>query len=47
MRFLEISVGAEPRAYAITIVVPASADPGKVLPRVEAIVSSFETLGNR
>ena len=47
VRFLEISVGAEPQDYAITIVVPFAADPGAVLPRIEAIVSSFETFGKR
>ena len=47
VRFLEISVGAEPHDYAITIVVPFASDPAKVLPRIEAIVSSFETLGER
>jgi hypothetical protein len=45
VRFLEISVGAEPHDYAITIIVPFASDPAKVLPRVEAIVSSFEALG--
>jgi hypothetical protein len=47
VRFLEISVGAEPQDYAITIVVPFASDPGTVLPRIEAIVSSFETLDDR
>jgi len=46
VRFLEISVGADPQDYAITIVVPFASDPGDVLPRIEAIVSSFETLGS-
>jgi hypothetical protein len=27
--------------------VPFASDPAKVLPRIEAIVSSFETLGER
>jgi hypothetical protein len=47
VRFLDISVGAEPQNYAITIVVPFTSDPGKVLARIEAIVSSFETLRKR
>jgi hypothetical protein len=47
VRFLEISVGAEPHDYAITIVVPFASDPAEVLPRIEAIVSSFEALGER
>jgi hypothetical protein len=47
VRFLEISVGAEPQAFAISIVVPFASDPGTVLPRIEAIVSSFETLDER
>lgn len=40
-------MGAEPQDYAITIVVPFASDPGTVLPRIEAIVSSFETLDER
>jgi hypothetical protein len=45
VRFLEISVGAEPNDYAITIVVPFGSDPAQVLPLVEEIVSSFEMIG--
>lgn len=45
VRFLDISVGAEPQDYAITIVVPFRSDPEEVLPKVEKIVSSFEIIG--
>jgi hypothetical protein len=44
MRFLAITVGAEPRNYAISVLVPEGSDPTKVLPTIEAIVSSFEVL---
>jgi hypothetical protein len=47
VRFLEISVWAEPQDHAITIIVPFASDPGPVLPRIEAIVSWFETLDER
>lgn len=45
VRFLQISVGAEPQDYSITIVVPFKSDPEEVLPLVEEIVSSFDTIG--
>src|SRR5688500_8089521 len=38
VRFLDISVGAEPHDYAITIIVPFASDPANVLPRIESIV---------
>ncbi len=44
VRFLQISVGAEPRDYSITIVVPFKSDPEEVLPLVEEIVSTFDTI---
>ena len=44
MRFLAITVRAVPRNYAISVLVPAGSDPTRVLPTVEAIVSSFEVL---
>ncbi len=44
VRFLQISVGAEPQDYSITIVVPFKSDPEEVLPLVEEIVSSFDTI---
>ncbi len=43
-RFLAITVGASPRNYAISVLVPAGSDPTKVLPTIEAIVASFEVL---
>jgi hypothetical protein len=44
MRFLAITVRAAPRNFAISVLVPAASDPTRVLPRIEAIVSSFEIL---
>jgi hypothetical protein len=42
VRLLAITIKAEPRNYAISIVVPLDSDPARVLPRIEEIVSSFE-----
>jgi hypothetical protein len=42
VRFLAITIRAEPRNYAISIFVPGQSDPARVLPRIEEIVSSFE-----
>ena len=42
VRLLAITIQAEPRNYAISIVVPGHSDPARVLPRIEEIVSSFE-----
>ena len=47
MRFLAITVRAVPRNYAISVLVPAASDPIRVLPKIEAIVSSFEILDPR
>ena len=44
MRFLAITVRSVPRNYTISVLVPAGSDPTKVLPTIEAIVSSFEIL---
>ena len=42
-RFLAIAVDAEPGSYTISVVVPAHANPDRVLPKVERIIASFET----
>jgi hypothetical protein len=42
VRFLAITVRAEPLNYAISIFVPRQSDPDRVLPRIESIVSSFD-----
>ena len=44
MRFLAITVRAVSRNYAISVLVPAGSDPTRVLPTLEAIVSSFDVL---
>ena len=44
VRFLAITVRGRPRNYAITISVPASSDPDRILPRLERLVTSFEIL---
>jgi hypothetical protein len=46
VRFLAITIRSKPGAgnLAITITVPARSDPDRVLPRLEAIVSSFRWL---
>jgi hypothetical protein len=43
-RFLAITVRSVPRNYSISVLVPARSDPTRVLPMIEAIVSSFEIL---
>lgn len=45
VRFLAITVRAQPRNYAITISVPVGSDPARVLPRLERIVTSFAIVG--
>jgi hypothetical protein len=42
VRFLAITIRAEPLNYAISIFVPRQSDPDRVLPRIESIVSSFD-----
>ena len=44
MRFLAITVQGVPRNYSISVLVPARSDPARVLPTIEAIVSSFQIL---
>jgi hypothetical protein len=44
IRFLAITVRGQLHNYEITIVVPAASDPGRLLPRLEEIVSSFDIL---
>ncbi|MCI0634378.1 MAG: hypothetical protein L0206_10765 [Actinobacteria bacterium] len=44
VRFLAITVRAVSRNYSISVLVPAGSDPTRVLPTIEAIVSSFEVL---
>jgi preprotein translocase subunit Sec61beta len=43
IRFLAMAVDGERRTYTILVDVPVSVDPGRVLPMVERVVTSFET----
>jgi hypothetical protein len=43
IRFLAIAVDGERHTYTIRVAVPAQVNPGRVLPQVERIVSSFQT----
>jgi hypothetical protein len=43
IRFLAIAVDGELGAYTISVAVPAHANPQRVLPKVERIISSFQT----
>jgi len=44
IRFLAITVRSQPRNYSISVLVPRRSNPARVLPTIEAIVSSFRVL---
>lgn len=47
LRFVVVTVAARPHNYAVTAFTAYGSDPARVLPRVDAIVSSFHVLGRR